>query len=66
MLETKHPTARHLERVTSRLVTVHPSVADKVPGGCPYVSEIEMSIMSYLKYFSRVHGKGSYRINSKT
>jgi hypothetical protein len=38
MLETKHPSANQLEKVALRLISVYPTIADKLPGGCPYAS----------------------------
>ena len=39
MLETTHPSSQQLEKVAMKLVSVYPSIADKVPGGTAYVSQ---------------------------
>lgn len=39
MVHTMYPTSDQLEKVAMKLLRVYPSIADKVPGGIPYVSE---------------------------
>ena len=38
MLHTTHPSSQQLEKVTMKMIKVHPSTADQLPGGTPYVS----------------------------
>ena len=38
LLECSRPTAQQLEKVASRLIAVHPTLADKLSCGIPYVS----------------------------
>ena len=38
MLHTTHPSSQQLEKVAVKMIKVHPSTADQLPGGTPYVS----------------------------
>ena len=40
MLHTMYPTSQQLEKVAMKMIKVHPSTADQVPGGTPYVCHL--------------------------